>query len=142
MMKISEDLLAVKEYQDEGYQPLVSYQNWRVAVLNYCAELLPENIDSMQRHDQTDEVFVLLQGRCILFLGQGEEEITDIYAQDLQPGKVYNVKRSTWHTHTLSKDASVLIVENDDTAEENSPEKKLTSQQQKKLVELTANRWE
>ena len=142
MMKISEDLLAVKEYQDEGYQPLVSYQNWRVAVLNYCAELLPENIDSMQRHDQTDEVFVLLQGRCILFLGEGEEEITDIYAHDLQPGKVYNVKRSTWHTHTLSEDASVLIVENDDTAEENSPEKKLTSQQQKKLVELTANRWE
>ncbi len=141
MMKVNEDLLEVKEYHEEGYQPLVSYQDWRVAVLNYCAELLPENIDCMQRHDQTDEVFVLLQGKCILFLGEGDEEITDIHAQDLKPQKVYNVKRSTWHTHTLSEDAVVLIVENDDTSEANSPEKKLTSQQQEKLVTLTAETW-
>jgi len=140
-MKIKDELLEIKEYQGAGYKPLVNYQSWRVAVLNYCAELLPENIDSMQRHDKTDEVFVLLQGRCILFLGEGDEEITDIHAQDLQPQKVYNVKRSTWHTHTLSEDAVVLIIENDNTSEVNSPEKKLTAQQQEKLVDLTAETW-
>jgi mannose-6-phosphate isomerase-like protein (cupin superfamily) len=69
----------------------------------------------MQRHDQTDEVFVLLEGRCILFLGAGGDSVTELFAEDMQPLKLYNVKRGTWHSHTLSDDAVVLIVENIDT---------------------------
>ncbi len=44
-MAISKDLLEVKEYADEGYKPVIDYGQWRVAVLNYCDELLPEEID-------------------------------------------------------------------------------------------------
>ncbi len=39
----------------------------------------------MQRHDQTDEVFVLLKGKCILFIGEGEENIVDINGEDMEP---------------------------------------------------------
>ena len=46
-----------------------------------------------------------------------------IYAQllQLEPGKIYNVKKGVWHTHTLSQDAKVLVVENRDTTYDNSP---------------------
>ncbi len=138
-MKMDETLLEIKTYNKEGYRPVIDYDSWRVAILNYCDELLPENITKLQRHDETDEVFVLLKGKCILFLGEGEEEISEIYTQSMEPFKLYNVKKSVWHSHTLSEDAMVLIVENKDTTDANSPEIELSKSQRKKLIELTDN---
>jgi len=41
----------------------------------------------MQRHNETDEVFFFLEGRCILFIGKGKETITSITAVDMVPRK-------------------------------------------------------
>jgi len=136
-----ESLLQITEYTGEGYLPLVDYQSWRIAILRYIDELLPQSIDKMQRHDETDEVFVLLAGRCILFLGEGGDHISEIHAQDMQPLKLYNVKKGCWHSHTLSPDATVLIVENRDTASHNSPEIMLDANQRAQLIELTGLTW-
>jgi hypothetical protein len=140
-MPINESLLQIAEYAGAGYQPLVDFANWRVAILRYHAELLPHNIARAQRHDETDEVFVLLTGRCILFIGEGRDRVLEIHAEDMQPLKLYNVRRSAWHTHTLSHDATVLIVENRDTGSANSPEIDLTAAQRARIVELTRNLW-
>jgi hypothetical protein len=141
-MTISETLLQIRHYKDVGYKPIIDFGSWRVAILRYIDELLPENICRMQRHDETDEVFVLLEGRCILFIGVGDEQIEKIQCQEMEPSKLYNVKRYCWHTHTLSKDATVLIIENRDTDEFNSPEIDLNPEQMKKLVKLTNKIWE
>jgi len=141
-MTIPTTLLEISQYAGEGYQPLVDYGGWRVAILRYIDELEPQNITKMQRHNETDEVFVLLAGRCILFLGEGDETLSHIHAQDMEPLKLYNVKRAGWHTHTLSQDASVLIVENRDTTMQNSPEIELDPEQRSALVSLTRQRWE
>lgn len=138
---LAEQFLTVHEYQGEGYQPLVDYQSWRVAILRYIDELLPENLTAMQRHDETDEIFVLLNGRCLLFLGDGAEEVGTIHAVDMEPMKLYNVKRACWHTHTLSEDATVLIVENQDTTEANSPSLPLSPAQRAEIASLTAQVW-
>jgi hypothetical protein len=111
-------------------------------VLNFIDELLPERLNIMQRHDETDEVFVLLKGRCILFLGSGDQAVIKIYAEDLRTLKFYNVKKGCWHTHTLSEDASVLIVENLDTTSENSPTIALSAPQRRELVNLTHQLWQ
>jgi hypothetical protein len=140
-LKISEQLLQVREYTGDGYQPVFDYGAWRVAILRYHDELLPHHIAKMQRHDESDEVFVLLQGRCILFIGEGKEEITRIMPQEMESLKLYNVHRAVWHTHTLSRDAMVLIVENVDTSLKNSPEIMLTDQQKKELVLMTKMLW-
>ncbi len=142
-MSISESLLEVREYAGEGYQPLIDFGAWRVAILRYHPELLPFNITDMQRHDETDEVFVLLMGRCMLFLGDGREQmrITDIYAVDMEPLKLYNVKRGAWHTHSLSQNATVLIIENVDTTLQNSPKIALSAAQREKLIALAGGMW-
>ncbi len=95
----------------------------------------------MQRHNETDEVFVLLQGRCILFVSEGRETACGIHAADLEQGKVYNVKKAVWHTHTLSRDAKVLVVENRATTYDNSPFTPLTAIQQQHLVRLAKSLW-
>ncbi|MBF8436260.1 hypothetical protein I0Q91_04145 [Halanaerobiaceae bacterium Z-7014] len=135
-MNIEQKLLDIKTYSEEGYRPVIDYDSWRVAVLNYCDELLPENITKFQRHDETDEVFVLLKGSCILFIGEGDEEIEEIHAQSMEPLKLYNVKKSVWHSHSLSQEAMVLIVENRDTTDANSPEIKLNRKQRNQLIRL------
>jgi hypothetical protein len=141
-MTVSETLLEIREYGGVGYRPLVDYGEWRVAILRYDDELLPHNIREMQRHDETDEVFVLLSGRCILFLGEGGDGVTAIHAQDMQPLKLCNVKKGCWHSHTLSEDASVLIVENRDTTVHNSPRVDLTPAQRETICDLTRKLWQ
>lgn len=141
-MNIPKKLLEIKEYKEEGYKPVVDYGAWRVAILNFINELLPENIGFMSKHDETDEVFVLLRGNCILLIGEGNEmKITKLYAKDMVSYKIYNVKRGVWHNHVLSRDAMILIVENQDTTESNSPIIKITEKQKNKIIDLTKRLW-
>lgn len=142
MEAISEQLLEVREHRGAGYLPLVDFENWRVAVLNFAEDLRIENITRMQRHNKTDEVFVLLKGRCLLLVGEGDKEVTEIHGVDLEPGRLYNVKRRAWHHHTLSGDAMVLVVENRDTTYDNSPFHDLSEGQQEKIRALTGQMWD
>lgn len=142
MENIDEHLLEIRSFDGAGYQPLIDYDKWRVAILRYCDDLLPGRIFAMQRHDKTDEVFVLLEGRCILFLGEGNDTVTSITAVDMAPRKLYNIKRGVWHSHTLSNDASVLIVENRDTTIQNSPKKLLNDDQRRRIVDITHELWQ
>jgi mannose-6-phosphate isomerase-like protein (cupin superfamily) len=141
-MPIDPSLLEIHTHPEPGYRPLVDFQAWRVAVLNHIDELLPENLKDLQRHDETDEVFVLLRGRCILFIGDGRDEAGTVQAVDLEPLKVYNVKQGVWHNHTLSEDAAVLVVENRDTTLENSPFCRLSPEQRAWVVAETGRLWE
>ena len=142
MKNIDEHLLEIHNCEGTGYKPLIDYDKWRVAILRYSDELLPERIITMQRHNETDEVFVLLEGRCILFIGEVNDTITSITGIDLEPHKIYNVKRGVWHSHTLSNDASVLIVENRDTTNQNSPKKFLNDDQRQRITDITHELWQ
>ena len=135
-------LLETHEYQGQGYQRLINSPLWRVALMNYTPDQLPEQITEFQRHDETDEVFVLLQGRCILFIGEGSDEITRIFAQNMLPFTLYNIKKSVWHSHTSSPDAKVLIVENADTSPANSPRLQLSLEQKKEIAGMAKQLWE
>lgn len=134
-------LLDIRDYTNEGYCPVVDYEAWRVAVLNFSDELLPENLAKMQKHDETDEVFVLLRGHCILIIGNGSTTVTDLHAENMQQFKIYNVKKSTWHTHALSRDAMVLIVENRETTFDNSPFCLLTQAQNNTIIDMVHRLW-
>lgn len=143
-MKISpipSALLETHEYQGQGYQPLINSTTWRVALLNFTPNLLPNQIAEFQRHNETDEVFVLLQGRCILFLGQGDSTVTRIFAQDMIPLTLYNIKKGIWHSHALSPDAKLLVVENADTSPLNSPHLQLSLEQLEEIAELARRLW-
>lgn len=126
--------IEIKEYTAEGYSPVIDYESWRVAVLNYIDELEVPNLKTMQKHTLSDEVFVLLKGDFTLFTGGSGEEVGTISSVKLEPYKMYNVKAGVWHTHTLTEGTSVLIVENRDTCDDNSPTVPLTEDQIKQLV--------
>jgi hypothetical protein len=134
---MDEKYLEIRAFSGPGYQPVIDFGAWRVAILNYLDEIHPAKIESMERHNQTDEVFVLQKGRGILFLGEGDEHIGKILPQILEPGKIYNVKQGVWHTVVLSPDGSVLIVENRDTSRANS-NYSLLDPEQRNVIRETA----
>jgi len=142
-MQTLENMIEISQYDDAGYQPLVDFNCWRIAVLNYIDELEPDRIDNFQKHDETDEVFILLEGRCILFVGEANEqqEIVNIRGVDMTPNRLYNIKQGVYHTHTLSEDAKVLIVENRNTCEKNSPKIGIKVREQARLMRLTRQLW-
>lgn len=99
------------EWSDQGYQPLVFSHDWQVALLNWEPQFDLQSLGEIERHNNTDEVFVLLHGRGLLFVaGDGE-----VVVQDMVPGVIYNVRKGAWHNLLSTRDASWIIVENRDT---------------------------
>ncbi len=135
---MNKNYIDVLQYLDEGYKPIIDFETWRVAVLRYCEELEVQNLKTMQKHSQSDEVFVLLEGNCTLFEGEQGDYIGAVDAIALEPLKMYNVKKGTWHTHTLDKNATVLIVENQNTCDDNSPTLPMSDAQIAAVNELFA----
>jgi ureidoglycolate hydrolase len=117
---MDERIMQISEYDGPGYRPLIDSAGWRVAILRWDPSMLPEKMEFMERHTHTDEVFVLLNGLATLILGGNGPQANRIFLQDMQMGKLYNVKRNAWHAILTSQDAVILIVENQDTGEENT----------------------
>ncbi len=128
-MSINEELLEVSSHDGPGYAPVVDFSAWRIALMNRSDDCAPGRVARMERHNETDEVFVLLEGRAILFIGEpgeageaanGGADVGRIHTCPMERSKLYNVRRSAWHACALSREAKVLIVENRDTTEANS----------------------
>lgn len=94
----------------QRWQVAVEDGGWKVAYLGYCERF--SKFTELERHLETDEVFVLLRGSACLYI---EEE-----KYDMEPGVVYNVPKGQWHHIVVSEDAAVLVVESSDTSAENT----------------------
>jgi len=112
---MDETILEIKEFKGIGYLPMIDFGTWRVAFLRYIDELIPHNINRVERHRETDEVFVLLEGQAVLFMGTGDEQVEKLEPLVMEPCKLYNMKQNAWHCCVLSHDATILLVENRNT---------------------------
>ena len=131
------NLLEIHQANRPGFQPVIDFAAWRVGFLNFSSDLVPERITELQRHDESDELFILLSGDCVLIVGEGDESVKQLYVQKMDPFKIYDIKCGVWHSHVLSEDAKVLIVENENTSPLNSPRIRLTAGQRAQLLRLT-----
>jgi len=109
-------MIEILEYKEPGFLELMTFQSWKVAMLNFTDELCIENIYYFEAHNETDEVFVLLEGEAIMYYLIDQQ----IHQLKLERNKVYNVKKGLYHTHVLSRDAKLLIVEESNTSYDNS----------------------
>ncbi len=106
--------LEVLNYDGKGYFSHFSFEEWKIAYLNHAPMFTPEGITYLERHNKTDEVFILLEGEATLLMGENAQEIR------MEKFVSYIVKKSAWHNIMVSEDAKVLIVENKDTGKHNS----------------------
>ena len=106
--------IEIKEYNGQGYKEQIDFNGWRVAIANYMPKLEESNLEFMERHLLTDEVFILVEGNAGLLIGPERERYV------LEKGRLYNVKAGTWHRVFMHENAKVVIVENADTNEGNT----------------------
>ena len=104
--------LEIYEPSSEGYEVKHRFDGWRIAYLCHADRF--DHITYLERHMETDEIFVLLSGTATLLIGEQMKEVK------MKPGAMYNVKKALWHNIRVSRDAVVMIVENEDTGKENS----------------------
>lgn len=123
----------ILKFEGTGYKELMRYNSWKVAVLNYIDELEIENLSYVEAHLETDEIFVLLKGEATLIFY--DPIVKKFSYLKLEPYKVYNVKLGIFHTHVISKDCSLLIVEESNTSETNSKRIYLTDEDRLKIKE-------
>jgi hypothetical protein len=121
-------VLEVADFTTVGFKILVPFKSWRVATLCYTDDLFPPELSRMERHMQTDEVFVLLKGEVILMLGGNGPAIGQVETIPMEPLKSYDVRQAAWHGVIVSRDAVILLVENVDTGNSNSEYFDLTAE--------------
>jgi hypothetical protein len=113
-----------------GYQPLVFADNWQAAQLNWEPVFDPVNLGEVERHNESDEVFVLWRGRGVLF-SVTHEGVVELV--DMAPGVIYNVTAGTWHNLVATQNASWIIVENRDTHLHDTETRQMTEIEMRQL---------
>ena len=106
--------LDILEHAGEGYARVIDGPKWTVAELNYAERFDERKISYLERHNLTDETFVLLAGEATLLIGENAERVP------LEMLKCYNVKAGVWHNIIVTPGTRVLVVENSDTSKENT----------------------
>lgn len=104
----------ILEHDGNEYKRLVNNAKWTLASLNWAPRFDESNIVEMERHNLTDETFVLLRGDATLLIGEMAERVK------MEPMKYYNVRAGIWHHIVVSEDARVLVAENADTSKDNT----------------------
>ena len=106
--------LEIFEHAGEGYKRLVDRPKWTVASLNYAQRFDENGITYLERHNLTDETFVLLTGEATLLVGREAGRVR------MEPLKFYNIKAGVWHNIIVTPGTRVLVAENSDTSKDNS----------------------
>lgn len=130
-----ERLLNLTKYEGSGIGGIVEGREYTILLLNYLPRLSPDKITDMQRHLETDESFILLQGKAVLFAAEGKDVPGELEHYVMEPGVIYTVPRNIWHTQAMTEDAKILLVENSGTVAENSPRCPITPEQCARIQE-------
>ena len=125
-------MLEVYEWSGVGFEPLVFTERWQAALLNWEPLFDRKNLDEIERHNHSDEVFVLLRGQAVLFT---RPDGGRLHAVEMKQGRIYNVPAGVWHNLVATRDVSFLIVENRDTHLHDTEIRPITAQE---LADLDA----
>jgi mannose-6-phosphate isomerase-like protein (cupin superfamily) len=102
-------------HRGEGYNPFLIRERWQVAQLNHVVNHGFEDLLDMERHQSTDEVFILFKGTAVILTAEMNEGETTFEYVKLDCGVTYNVPAGVWHNIAMSDDAQIILVENSNT---------------------------
>ena len=123
-------------FEGEGLTRVFENEKWMVGIKNWKPMNDIANINNLERHNETDELFILLNGQCTLLFANETADGLDIQAVEMEPMKVYNIPRTLWHNTVTRKDTKLALIEDSSTGSANSDNLDLTEEQIKRVHEL------
>ena len=117
------------EFAKEGMGRVYENEKWTVGIKNWKPANDISGINCFERHNKTDELFVLLSGACTLITAEEENGGLKIEALKMEPFRVYNIPRSLWHNTVTVKDTKMILIEDVSTSMDNSDILDMTPEQ-------------
>lgn len=117
------------QYEGEGLTRVFENEKWMVGIKNWKPMNDIANINNLERHNETDELFILLKGHCTLLFANETENGLKIEAVPMEPLKVYNIPRHLWHNTVTEHDTKLALIEDSSTGSANSDNLDLTAEQ-------------
>ena len=108
------------EFNGEGMTRVFENEKWMVGIKNWKPANDIANLNCLERHNETDELFILLAGSCVLLYANEVNGQLVIEAESMQPMKVYNIPATLWHNTVTTKDTKLILVEDSSTGMANS----------------------
>ncbi len=142
-------------FSGQGLGRVYDNGEWMVGIKNYKPANDVEGIDCVERHNETDELFVLLDGECILLYanelmsssaemglpsGAATAPVLELRALSMEPGSVYTVPKGLWHNTVTRPDTKLILVEAAATGAHNSDVLRLTDGQRMAVKGLVSAR--
>ena len=73
------------------------------------------NIEKLDIHHLTDEVFILMKGKAVLIGAAIQGTDIEFKIEKMKPNITYNIPVNTWHNIAMSKDCEIIIIEKSET---------------------------
>ena len=108
------------EYTGEGMHRVFENEKWTVGIKNWKPANDITGIDNLERHNLTDELFVLISGTCTLISAEEVDGALVFSAVKMEPNKVYNIPATLWHNTVTQKDTKMILIEDSSTSMDNS----------------------
>jgi ureidoglycolate hydrolase len=128
-MKIPEGLLEIGQFFADGYKPVLDFHGWRVAMLRYCDAVDVQHLHQVERHCNTNEVFILTAGEADLIVCDPGDAPGEAYVFPMKHNVAYNIPDYGWHHVLMSNDAHIILFERTETSVKTSDYAKLAPKQ-------------
>ncbi len=116
-------------YEGKGLTRVFENEKWTVGIKNWKPENDITGITCLERHNITDELFVLLAGRCTLIYANETESGLKLEKVEMEPMKVYNIPTGLWHNTVTQPGVKLVLIEDSACSGANSDILDLTQSQ-------------
>ena len=107
-------------YNGEAMKRVYENEKWTVGIKNWKPASDITMINNLERHNATDELFILLSGECTLIYANEADAGLEFFSVKMAPFTLYNIPCGLWHNAIMSKDAKIAVIEDVSTGMENS----------------------
>lgn len=112
--------IASYEFSGAGMTRVYENEKWMVGIKNWKPANDITGIDCLERHNLTDELFVLIEGECTLVYANETDKGLEFGAVAMVPNKVYNIPATLWHNTITKSNTKMVLIEDPSTSMENS----------------------
>jgi len=120
-------------YDGEGMSRVYENEKWMVGLKNWKPANDRTGIDCLERHNETDESFILLKGACTLVYAEETGSGLELGAVRMEPFTLYTVPARIWHNTITERDTKLALIEDASTGMDNSDIRTLTREEIKSI---------
>ena len=128
--------IEAKDFSGEGMSRVYENEKWTVGIKNWKPANDISNIDGLELHNETDELFILLSGTCVLVYANESGDSLDIQTMKMEPFRVYTIPATVWHNTITQKDTKLLLIMDVATGMNNSKVMTLSPEQTAQVKKL------